>query len=553
MITNSGKLILGKFLINQTSSYASHLAVGCGADPRTAVSFALSSKARSAGTVTIVTSAAHDLRAGDSVLVEGCGSTYDGMFSILTVPSSTSFTYTSSGSDLSTTSVTDATVTLEFGSKKTLDYEMFRVPIISRSFINEDGVNKIVFAGELPTTNRYEMTEIGVYSAGSNPLATTSDSRHILLFSQNVENWQYHNATSVVSVTQPLDSTANILYTIGTSAGLVDTANITNKTAFYGSSSDSIFDYIDLTNVRKNRVETKERPRFYDNFLAMRGNTSSVGMQSSISTISNTAGTITITTSTNHNLNTGDMFRITGVSPSVYNFTNMLVANKVSDTQFTVSSPVTGAYSSGGTVTVVRSGDHIHNTTIRADLSKNSSEDQLKFAFSLLKVTPQTSNGAVSLSDAQQPDNVNIIVEFSTDETEAAFSEFARFEATISSAQIDAAKDSLYFVVTKKLSEIVTTSAFSWSNIRAIKVYVCVTEDDAPSGNYYVALDGLRFENITAIDANPIYGMTAYGIIGNSDDTTIIESGTPIPFGSPVSKKPNTNNLIEFKYSLGVG
>ena len=35
-----------------------------------------------------------------------------------------------------------------FATKENLDFEMFRVPISSRGFVNEDGINKIVLTAE---------------------------------------------------------------------------------------------------------------------------------------------------------------------------------------------------------------------------------------------------------------------------------------------------------------------------------------------------------------------------------------------------------------------
>ena len=82
----------------------------------------------------------------------------------------------------------------EHSTKETLDFEMFRVPISSRGYVEEDGVNKIVFTSELPTTERYEITEIGIFSAGGNPDASGFDSRPLLLFTEE-EQWQYGNTT----------------------------------------------------------------------------------------------------------------------------------------------------------------------------------------------------------------------------------------------------------------------------------------------------------------------------------------------------------------------
>ena len=47
---------------------------------------------------------------------------------------------------------------IDYSSKTSLDFEMFRVPIISRGYVNEGGVSKIVFTAELPTEERYEIS-----------------------------------------------------------------------------------------------------------------------------------------------------------------------------------------------------------------------------------------------------------------------------------------------------------------------------------------------------------------------------------------------------------
>jgi hypothetical protein len=53
-------------------------------------------------------------------------------------------------------------------------------------------VSKIVFTGELPTLERYNITEVGIWSAGSNPSANFNDSRTIFLFNKD-EQWQHNN------------------------------------------------------------------------------------------------------------------------------------------------------------------------------------------------------------------------------------------------------------------------------------------------------------------------------------------------------------------------
>ena len=76
--------------------------------------------------------------------------------------------------------------------KESLDFEMFRVPVTSRGYVTEGGESKIVFTGELPTLERYNITEVGIWSAGSNPSANFNDSRTIFLFNKD-EGWQHNN------------------------------------------------------------------------------------------------------------------------------------------------------------------------------------------------------------------------------------------------------------------------------------------------------------------------------------------------------------------------
>ena len=77
-------------------------------------------------------------------------------------------------------------------AKESLDFEMFRIPVTSRGYVTENGVSKIVFTGELPTLERYDITEVGIWSAGSNPSAKFNDSRTIFLFNKD-EGWQHNN------------------------------------------------------------------------------------------------------------------------------------------------------------------------------------------------------------------------------------------------------------------------------------------------------------------------------------------------------------------------
>ena len=137
MITNTGKTIIGKYLLGQAPAFASYIAVGCGKQP-----FAT-------------------------------GETLE-----------------------------------DYSDKENLDFEMFRVPISSRGYVQENGVNKIVLTAELPTEERYEITEVGLYSAGANPSAGSYDSKTVFAFT-DAESWQHHTATAtppIPTITEQLDT-----------------------------------------------------------------------------------------------------------------------------------------------------------------------------------------------------------------------------------------------------------------------------------------------------------------------------------------------------------
>ena len=148
----------------------------------------------------------------------------------------------------------------DYSAQQNLDFEMFRVPISSKGFVNEDGINKIVFTAELPTEERYEISEIGLYSGGSNPSAGSYDSKTIFSFS-STENWQRHTssaASAIPSIATPLDEND-------------DNVISTNNKVFQTNADNSIF-------YKTARAERYERCRFLNNTILMAGNDSSLTM-----------------------------------------------------------------------------------------------------------------------------------------------------------------------------------------------------------------------------------------------------------------------------------
>jgi hypothetical protein len=394
MITNTGKTIIGKYLLGQAPAFASYIAVGCGKQP-----FAT-------------------------------GETLE-----------------------------------DYSNKENLDFEMFRVPISSRGYVQENGMNKIVLTAELPTEERYEITEVGLYSAGSNPSAGTYDSKTIFAFT-NTENWQYHTSsatTLIPTIPVQLDTeNDNIItgsYLINSLTKEYDSVNgvLTATPVFQANSDNSIF-------YKTSRADRYERCRFLNNTILIQGNTSDLD-----------------------------------ISAGHFNIT---------------------------------SGSHIHLTGVDIDFTKNSPIDELRLAFSL--VSKNGGSGAV-------PDTVRILVDFSSSDT--VDGEYARFEAELNNGSSlslpldDEFETNRYYVVSKQLQDLYTSANFNWNDVSVVKIYVSVIDNGNPSSDYYVALDAMRLENIAT--KNPLYGLTGYTVIQNTDAESIIKS-------------PNTNNYVEFRFSIGV-
>jgi hypothetical protein len=138
-------------------------------------------------------------------------------------------------------------------SKKALDFETLRVPISSRGFVQDGQDLKIALTAELPTENRYEISEIGLWSAANNNLARGFDSR---MFFDFQESWQAHDTTiRAIEVLSPLGTGVDI--------------NDQGKTIFYAESKDPVLQ----NTLRRNR---QEGLRFLNRAIFMRGDTSEI-------------------------------------------------------------------------------------------------------------------------------------------------------------------------------------------------------------------------------------------------------------------------------------
>jgi hypothetical protein len=404
--------------------------------------------------------------------------------------------------------------TVTYAVKDSLTFEMFRSPITSRGYVTENDTSYIVLTSELPTEERYEITEVGVYSAGSNPAANSNNSRVLFAFTEN-ENWEYHTETSS---TKP-DKYVNALHT--------EPGNeiITTDPVFQVNANN-------LTFLNAQRNLRYEKPRFLNNAVVVAGNITDLVTELNITGIVGNGTKVTVTTQVDHKLRVGEKISLTGVTPSAYNLSNKTITDVAGKT-FSFASTETATYSSGGKVTlprlIVKSGNHIHLATSGLNLAKNSPTDEIRLAFSVLS---RDGNSTV------QPSVVRLIIEFSTSDASDS-GESARLELNAVDAFADYDfENNRYYVVKKQLQELNVTNSFNWANVSIVKVFVTILDDAGlPSDDYFVALDALRLENLNT--TNSLYGLTGYTIVKNQEGNTIL-------------KDINTSNAAEFRFAMDV-
>lgn len=396
--------------------------------------------------------------------------------------------------------------------KTTMDFEMIRVPITSKGFVDDDGTTKVALTAELPKENRYDITEIGLWSSGSNSLARNFDSRIVFNFS---EAWQAHS-TSISEITTPSP--------LGSSGDITTTLKY-----FRASTNNTVFSNSD----RKSR---KEGPRFLDSKILLRGDSSIIqgstgswnGENPSYSVTNKvaSAGTATLTIGS-HLLNIGDSVVI-DISDAIFDGTHEITGRTSTTISYAAAGTV-GSTAASGTVTFENS-THIHLNAINFDISRNAPTDKLLLAFSLIDKD--------AAGPGIDPDYVKILLEFYRNESSIT-SGYAKAEIYIDGSEFTGNR---YKVIEIPISDLVTSPDFSAQQIRVARIFASVVHTESAqqktSPNHYIDLEGLRIENDTT--ANPVYGMVGYSVVRTTD-------------GQPLYKYQNTNNYVEFRFNLDVG
>jgi len=529
MLTNTGKNILAKYLIGQTPAYASYIAFGCGpaaidADggsfgdysDKKNLDFEMfrapivsrgyvtetdqATITNAAGNGSVITyTATNNFNAGDTVDIVGINvAGYNKTNALIATATSSQFTVVGTNTGTWTSGGVATKVT-----------------------------SSIVFTAQLPTEERYEITEIGVYSAGSNPSAGTSDSR--ILYSFGVgENWEYHQSSGASTLTkysQTLDKLADLTVPDGATTGSINVPDL----AFQANSDNSIFD-------SSVRIGRNERSRFLNNTVIVRGDASSVTGSDSSMVVSSEDGTHLHLNGISLNLdkNSGqDELRL-GLS----------VINKDADSSnpsdvkviidFVSSDDITGLnqqYARMRThLTAV--GDNFNNNRYFVATSKlEDLEKSQEFSWrnvTAIKIFVSIPTAQMDITHKEITDNVATL----TFATPHSFGVGGRVTISDVGSPYNGVKK-ITAVSTDKL-----TLSFDATGTNLSKTAVSPAgHANGYSSKYYVGLDSVRIENTTTV--NPLYGLVGYTVAKTTG-------------GLPIIKETNTSSLLEFRFAMDV-
>lgn len=407
--------------------------------------------------------------------------------------------------------------------KQNLDFEVFRVPISAKGFIKENGVEKIVFKAEMPTEQRYQITEVAFFPAAENSVAGAFDSKALATFVPT-ENWVVYSNQSA--------STINF---ISNNASLSNNDGdiITEDIAFFVSSNATVFE-------EQDRKQRQEPSRFYNRALLVSGSAAYIDENFEIIGEKVSIENANLAFNFNQNLPPDEVrLAISLISTDKINNTNPENVRIIFDflnniPGLELSSPKARARIDLGPEDFEVADPQSINRykVITRKLSEFALDDTFSWAnINLIRMYVSVLEDiAIPITSTEIIDNV-ATVGLSDDfymydgqrfNIENVSSDFNGDNFIFSSASATSA--SISYPVSASASELNINPSGS-------VVY------RGRTNNYKVLFDGLRLENVSS--QNPLYGMVGYDIIRNDN-------------AYPILKAENTNNYIEYRFGIGV-
>lgn len=261
MITGVGKDIISRYLLGHTSSYATHIGIGCGVPPYLGFRWFFTSF-NVVGTLATVTAVGHQFKSDQTVkLVQYSPDTPSiaGEY-MITVTGPDTFTFFSNLGDTPETTVSGTATQIVgdiYSDSPSMLFETRRLPILSRGYVN-DNPTRLVFTAELPSDTRQVITEASLWTAQDDPNVLGSPSR--MLFTMDpVEGWIAHSPDGLFEVPK----------VAAISDGTLDIDVAATGPIFATDSNNVVFDSLP-------RARLYEGGRVGNTVIGLRGNSSTI-------------------------------------------------------------------------------------------------------------------------------------------------------------------------------------------------------------------------------------------------------------------------------------
>ncbi len=468
MITNKGNQIVTKYLLGQSPEYAAYVSLGVGAMPldtadtdqssptKESMDFEafrvpvisrglvsdnividIESWAQSAGLTTVQISGPHGMKLGDSATLSfnlsGSANAIRKGTYVVEYTTSNTVSYSQTFSSASATPASWS-YSASASDTATISYDRER----------------IVFKAQLPSDQRYQMTEIALYPAANNSLALNYDSK-ILAGFLTTEGWSYHNVSASLvesdnAISLLTDSIADTFGNVS-SATFLDPITGSAAHALFVNSNNEAFTFYE----RKNRYENT---RLYNRCLVVPGN--------------------------------------------MTNFSN---------DQMSFSGQQ----------------KYIFTTSLKLNASKNSPDDYIKFALSVF---------SMEIDAIAPPAKTRLRFDF----LDSISGEVATATELLSSGDLAASR---YIVISKQIKDFNIGTNFSWARVDGLNIYAQTLNSSSTYDGSYIAFDGIRIDNENT--DNPLYAMVAYSRLKNSYDAA-----------QPIEKTENSQGYIEYRFGVNI-
>lgn len=413
----------------------------------------------------------------------------------------------------------------EIKEKPSLDFEAFRVPISAKGFIKEDGIEKIVFKAEMPTEQRYQITEVAFFPAAQNSVAGSFDSKTLATFVPT-ETWVLYSPTSSSTITLVTNNVSNN-----------DGDLLVEDQAFFINSNESLFN-------EQDRRERQESPRFYNRTLVISGDLNYLDSGFTVSSDAFYIQNSTLSFNLNQNLPPDEIkFAISVMSTEKANNQQPEKVRIIFD--FVNDNPVSGFSSPKARAEIELDAADFE---IAEDLANGRPSGINRYKIITKKLSQFV------LDDRFSWANINLMRIFACVIEEQTVS-ITNKEISNGVAILNVSDDSNLFtgmsvdisgmgdpfdgthtLISSSASQITFNTSAS-ADLASASVISGSATFMGRTPNYKIIMDGLRIDNITS--QNPLYTMVGYDIIRNDN-------------AYPILKAENTNNYIEYRFGIGV-